>query len=295
MTTLPTIGLIGTGLLGSAIGERLLASGYDVCGFDVDPTRLAAFAAVGGTAANTAAEVVRRCDTILLSLPTSDIVLALTEQLAPAFRPGQTLIDTSTGEPSQMALIGSALAQQEVNYIEAMVAGSSAQVRAGAVALFVGGDQFAVSRATPLLNAVTPTHFHLGAVGAASRFKLVHNLLLGLHRAVLAEGLTFAESLGFDPAESLRILQQTPAASAVMATKGSRMTTREFTPQARLSQHHKDVRLILAEATAHNCRVPLSELHQTLLQEAEDRGFGMLDNSAIIEVFRSAETDPTAT
>lgn len=286
MESRPETGLLGIGLLGSALAERLLAVG-GLRGFDLDGGQRRAFADLGGTIAEDAAEVVEHVEILFLSLPTSDTVATLLEQLDPHFRPGQIVVDTSTGDPAQMIAIGESLARRGVEYVEALVAGSSVQVRAGQVTLFVGGAEDAVAGVDALLDAISNQRFHLGPVGAASRFKLVHNLVLGLHRAVLAEGLTFAESLGIDPAVALRILSQTPAASTVMQTKGNAMVTREFPPQARLSQHLKDVRLILAEAAAHDCRTPLSELHAELLQQAEALGFGDADNSAIIEAFQS--------
>jgi 3-hydroxyisobutyrate dehydrogenase-like beta-hydroxyacid dehydrogenase len=234
------IGLIGIGLLGSALAERLIDGGKKVLGFDIDDRRVSGLSDFGGVAVKDAKEVVRRCPIICLSLPTSDTVSALLEQLAAEFQPGQIVIDTTTGDPTQMISMGATLRHWGVEYVEALVAGSSAQVRAGQVVLFVGGEDQTVTRVQSLLTAITATHFHLGPVGTASRFKLVHNLMLGLHRAVLAEGLTFASSLGIDPAEALRILPQTPAASAVMDTKGQRMITGDFEPQARLSQHLKD-------------------------------------------------------
>ncbi len=287
MTDTRPIGLIGIGLLGSALAERLLAKGHRVVGFDTNTDRRAALSGFGGLAVADAADVVRKCSTLFLSLPTSDTVSALLEQLEPEFQPGQIVIDTTTGDPAQMVTIGTTLKRWGVNYVEALVAGSSAQVKAGQVVLFVGGEDEAVANAKTLFTAITATYFHLGTVGTASRFKLVHNLVLGLHRAVLAEGLTFATSLGIDPAKALRILQQTPAASTVMETKGQRMITGDFVPQARLSQHLKDVTLILAESRSNGCHTPLSQLHQTLLEQAEDLGFGDADNSAIIETFRA--------
>ena len=143
----------------------------------------------------------------------------------------------------------------------------------------------------PLLAAITSKHFHLGPVGTASRFKLVHNLVLGLHRAVLAEGLEFAESLGFDQEVTLEILKQTPAQSGVMETKGRRMVERDYGLQARLSQHLKDVRLILAEAERAGTNTPLSRIHKTLLEQAEELGFGDADNSAVMEAFRHPRTE----
>ena len=135
---------------------------------------------------------------------------------------------------------------------------------------------------------VTSKFFHLGAIGTGSRFKLVHNLVLGLHRAVLAEGVVFAEKMGFGSEETLQILKETPAASGVMDTKGQRMVDRDYEVQARLSQHLKDVHLILSEATRVGATTPLSSAHESLLQQAERLGFGQADNSAIIEAYRNS-------
>ena len=113
--------------------------------------------------------------------------------------------------------------------------------------------------------------------------KLVVNLVLGLNRAVLAEGLSFARSVGLDPTSALNVLRQSPAATIVMQTKGEKMVTGDFTPQARLRQHLKDVRLILEQSPA--ARTPLSELHAELLQSLVDQGYGDEDNAAVIRAF----------
>ncbi len=115
--------------------------------------------------------------------------------------------------------------------------------------------------------------------------KLVTNLVLGLNRAVLAEGLAFAEAQGLDAEAVLAILQAGPAASRVMDIKGRRMIERDFAPEARLRQHAKDVGLILDTASDVGRGLPLSELHSDLLQDLLDRGIGDLDNSAIREAF----------
>ncbi|MCA9127933.1 MAG: NAD(P)-dependent oxidoreductase [Planctomycetales bacterium] len=279
-------GLIGLGLLGSALAERMVECGTSICGYDTNAVQRKALVQLGGVECNSAEEVVRGCDILWLSLPSSDVVLSLVNQLRRHFRPGQIVVDTTTGDPIDMIAIGKSLLQFGVHYVEATVAGSSAQVRSVQAALFLGGDAEIVQRIEPQLASITSTHFYLGPVGSASRFKLVHNLMLGLQRAVLAEGLVFAESLGFDPNETLKILQQTPAAAAVMQSKGWRMTTHNYEPQARLSQHLKDVRLILAQAERNGLNIPLSLVHKELLEKAEQLGFGDADNSAVIEALR---------
>lgn len=280
------VGLIGAGLLGSALADRLIKKGFKVHGFDTNESQRDALRQSGGIACDSAAQVVQGCEEIFLCLPDSEAVHSFVRQFRDQFVPNQIVVDTTTGDPRQMVAVGRALADLGVSYLEATVAGSSAQVTAGVVALFLGGDAEVVERVSPLLAAITSKHFYLGPVGTASRFKLVHNLVLGLHRAVLAEGLMFAESLGFDQELTLEILKQTPAQSVAMETKGTRMVERDYGLQARLSQHLKDVRLIRSEAESVGARVPLSRIHESLLEQAEELGYGEADNSAVIEAFR---------
>jgi 2-hydroxy-3-oxopropionate reductase len=115
--------------------------------------------------------------------------------------------------------------------------------------------------------------------------KLVVNLVLGLNRAVLAEGLALAEACGIDLAVALGVLKATPAWSAAMDTKGPKMIARDFAPQARLSQHLKDVRLIRELAKRTSANVPLSDAHEQLLMQAVAMGLGDADNSAVLGVY----------
>lgn len=282
------VGLIGVGLLGSALAYRFNCNGIRVHGYDCNQDANYGLSKVGGLPCASASEVIQTCDQVVLSLPTSDVVSRLVEEHRGDFSEGQVLLDTTTGDPQQVVSIGQSLAEIGVHYLEATVAGSSEQLRLGEASLFLGGDPETVKNAEPLLDMVTSKFFHLGAIGTGSRFKLVHNLVLGLHRAVLAEGVVFAEKMGFGSEETLQILKETPAASGVMDTKGQRMVDRDYEVQARLSQHLKDVHLILSEATRVGATTPLSSAHESLLQQAERLGFGQADNSAIIEAYRNS-------
>jgi 3-hydroxyisobutyrate dehydrogenase-like beta-hydroxyacid dehydrogenase len=115
--------------------------------------------------------------------------------------------------------------------------------------------------------------------------KLVVNLVLGLNRAALAEGLAFAKSSNIDPAKALEVLRAGVSYSAVMDTKGLKMISGDFSPQARLSQHRKDVAIILDVAEKQDLSLPLSATHFEILQKAEELGLGELDNSAIVKVY----------
>jgi 3-hydroxyisobutyrate dehydrogenase-like beta-hydroxyacid dehydrogenase len=276
-------------LIGSALAGRFLAAGLPVLGWDVDPARLAALpAAGGGEAAAGAGEVFRRCPRVLLSLPSHREVADVITAAEAALPPGRIIVDTTTGDPASSEELGRRLAARDVAYLDATISGSSAQVRSGDVALMVGGDAAAFAACADLFAGIGRQTFHTGPAGTGAQMKLVTNLVLGLNRAALAEGLALAESLGFDPAVTLAVMRGSAAYSRIMDTKGERMIRGDFAPDARLSQHLKDVRLIVETGRQAGLPMPLSAAHRAVLEAAERAGFGDSDNSAIIEVLRAA-------
>jgi len=275
------IGVIGLGLLGSAIAERLHAAGHRIIGFDPCKPDITSV-----TLCSDASQVVAGCRKLIFSLPTSGVAAEVVNEIQDKLKTDQVIIDTTTGAPDETTALAERLSVRNVYYLEANVAGSSELLRRGEAVLFVGGDEKVAKSIAPILADLAKHVHYLGPVGSASRFKLVHNLILGLNRAVLAEGLQFAESLGLEPAKTLSLLRESPAASAAMESKGERMVNRYYDPpQARLAQHLKDVRIMLDQAGQSGSKVPLTRLHSELLEEAEKLGFGDCDNSAIMEAF----------
>ncbi|MFY9512967.1 MAG: NAD-binding protein, partial [Rubrivivax sp.] len=121
--------------------------------------------------------------------------------------------------------------------------------------------------------------------------KLATNLVLGLNRAVLAEGMVFAERLGIAPAAFLNLVLATPARSDAAVAKGALMVDGDFGhPQSRIHQHLKDVLLMLDQARATGQQLPLSQTHAALLQAAVAAGDGELDNAAILRQIRRQTT-----
>lgn len=285
--TTKRIGVVGVGLLGSAMAQRLVLGGWKMLGFD-----LKSYHVDGVGVMASLGELVRQADVILFCLPKSSVTLQLILENQESFSPGQIVLDATTGSPEQMERVSAHLSEIGVPYMEANVAGSSDLMRRGEAAMFFAGDAKVFDSLNPLIQHLTSKPFYLGGVGAASRFKLVHNMILGLHRMVLAEGLAFADALGIDSLKALEVLKQTPAASGVMESKGERMVHGQFEPpQARLSQHLKDVKIMLEEAEKKGLKVPLTSLHAELLQQAEQLGLGKMDNSAVAALYRNQKED----
>ena len=280
-------GIIGTGLLGSAIAEQLAAAGYSITAYDIRPERVEALRGFGVEPACCAAAAASASPRVILSLPDSAIAASVLEEIGGKLAPGSIVIDTTTGEPDDAVAFERKLLERGVRYMDATVGGSSAQVRNREAIFMCGGDQSAFADCADLFAACCRKAFHVGPAGSGSRMKLVLNLVLGLNRAVLAEGLQFARACGIDAALALEILKAGPAYSRAMDTKGQRMLNEDFEPEARLSQHLKDVRLILASGKKFGARLPLSQVHRQLLEMAEAAGFGAADNSAIIKSFQN--------
>jgi len=279
------IGLVGLGLVGAAMAERLLGEGFKVVGFDVDSARCEQLEKLGGQAPGSAAEVGEQAERVVLSLPDTNVVVKVVEGPAgilEAATPPRYIIDTTTGDPDETAAMAQRLAGRGIGFLDGPFSGSSQQLRNRDVVFMVGGDKAAFDDCKDIFRALGEKIFYLGASGSGSKAKLAGNLILGLHRLALAEGLVFASGLGLEPQGFLELLKVTPAYSAVMDVKGKKMLDGDFTPQARLAQHHKDVSIILKYAQKLGQDLPLSKTHSDVLEKAIEAGDGGLDNSAVI-------------
>src|SRR3954453_5384789 len=147
-----SIGMIGVGLLGSAIAARLSAAGYTVLGYDLVPDRR--------LGASSAQQVANECRTIILCLPTSDVVAQVLSGVK--LTRGTVVIDATTGEPDTMAAMGAKLARDGVDYLDATVLGSSRVVRNGAAVVMAGGRRQIFDAAEPIFRTFASRSFYLG-------------------------------------------------------------------------------------------------------------------------------------
>lgn len=283
------IGVIGLGLLGSALCERLLGAGHSVVAWNRSRDKAEPLIALG---ARWSENPLADCDQAVVCLYTSKIVGEVLDAMQSGLRTGQIIVDTTTGDPQETTAHGERLARHGVDYLESPIAASSEQTRQGQALAIVAGPTAAFAAAKPIFDAIAGKTVHVGeAWGAAAKVKLVNNLVLGLNRVALAEGLVFAKAIGLDPGATLDVLKEGNAYSIVMDVKGRKMVEGDFALQAKLSQHAKDIRIVLEEAQRGGVSLPLSELHLRLLGEAEAAGYGEADNSAIIRAIeaRAAE------
>jgi 3-hydroxyisobutyrate dehydrogenase-like beta-hydroxyacid dehydrogenase len=283
------VGLIGLGLMGEAFARRLLAAGFAVLGFDIEPAKVARLVEAGGKRAGSAGDVARQGNPIVLAVFDTDQVEAVVEgELLPALgeASGRIVLCASTCDPDRVAALAARVAGRGLHLLETPVSGTSEQVRRGEGVGLIGGDAAQARAVEPVLAALFPTRFHVGRVGDGGRTKLAVNLILGLNRLALAEGLVFAERLGLDPEAFLEVARASAAYSQIMDVKGLKMIRGDFAPHGRARQTLKDVDLMLEQAARVGQALPLASLHREVLEACLRAGEGELDNSVVINEIR---------
>lgn len=292
-----SIGLVGVGLVGGVLARGLLSAGLRVRGYDIAPDRCDHLKRLGGVVTKNPAAAADGVDCLLLSLPDGDVVQQVVEGprgILEAGRLPSYIVDTTTGDPDGTAELAGRLAQRGVALLDATISGSSRQLRERKAVFMVGGERAAFDACLPVLRVFSDRVFYLGPSGNGSKAKLATNLVLGLNRLVLAEGLVFAESLGLDLSAFLDVLRAGPAYSVAVDVKGEKMLRGDFTPDSRIRQHHKDVSLILKYAADSGQDLPLSRVHLDILARTMAAGEGELDTCAVIKEVKRRRAERTS-
>jgi 3-hydroxyisobutyrate dehydrogenase-like beta-hydroxyacid dehydrogenase len=292
-----TVGLIGAGLMGTACASRLMQAGFEVVAYDVDEARRDAIGKRGAQVADSITDVAKRCTTIVLAVFNTDQVEQVAEGKGGVLEAmgkdssPRTLVCTSTCDPDRLAALAARVRPRGVRILEAPISGTSRQVAEGDGVGLIGGERAVMEQVAPVLGAICSRRYYLGSVGNGSRAKLAVNLILGLNRAAIAEGLVFAERLGLDREAFLEVARGSAAYSQVMDIKGPLMARREYlAPISRVDQSLKDFKLMLEQAHAARQELPFASVYARMLEDCMRHGEGEWDNAAITEAIARCRT-----
>jgi len=289
MMKVKTIGFVGLGLMGKGMVGNLLSGGFAVSGYDLDPARIAAVVEMGAVGCSDPADLAERVDVIMLSLPNSHVVNDVVKnalKLSAAGKKGLTLLDTTTADPLMSAELADQLREKGVEMLDATISGTSKMCAEKDITFMVGGSREVYENCRPIFAALGRRSDYLGKNGSGALMKLIVNLVLGLNRMVLAEGLSLGKKAGMEGEVLLEVLKNSAAYSRAMDMKGAKMIRQDFLPpEGKLAFHLKDVRLILDLAGRLNFPLPLSSLHAQALTSQVARDRGEWDNSAIIAFY----------
>lgn len=284
------VGIIGVGLLGSAVAGRLLRAGFTVAGYDVRREAVEALARDGLEPAGSVAAAAREAEAVVLVLPSLhavDEVVRGPGGLLETAPTGTTVLQMSTISTTLTRALAEAAAARGLGFLDTPMSGTSAMVARGDCTLFVGGEAALVARCRPVLDAIAPRILHVGPAGAASLAKLATNLLVGLHTAALAEALVLGAKGGLDPRALLDVFRGSAATSKMVEIRGPLMVERRFEPQMKLDLFLKDFQLMLDEAQRLGVALPLTSLVKQLCVTASAAGHGTDDLAAVVTTFQT--------
>jgi 2-hydroxy-3-oxopropionate reductase len=283
------IGFVGLGLMGSRMTKNLLSAGFSVVGHDLEQDKVNALVKNGGRKVDAPDRIPALVDVIILSLPNSLVVNEVVRSSLRLFetgREGLILIDTTTADPILSEELATQLRKKGIEMLDTTLSGTSKMCAERDITVMVGGKEEIFKECNPIFAAIGKSAFYMGKNGTGALTKLIVNLVLGLHRMVLAEGLSLAKKAGMDLYKTLEVLKDSAAYSKAMDQKGLKMIEKDFLPpEGKLAFHLKDVRLMLDLGHRVNAPLLLSSLHAQALRSEIARGRGEYDVSDIISFY----------
>ena len=279
------VGIVGLGLLGSAVASRLLKGGVEVAGYDVRAEQAQALAPAGLRVTANTTRVCGGADAVFTILPTLESVEEVLCGPGGVLEcaPKETIIvQMSTISPELARRMGTAAASRGYGFLDAPISGTSAMVASGDCTLLVGGDAAHLEVCRPLFDAIARRTVHMGEVGSASLAKLATNLLVALNTAAVAEALVLGAKGGLDKAKLLDTWQGTAASSRMMEVRGPLMAEGRYPPQMKLDLFMNDLHLMIEEGRRLNVRLPLTEIAERLYAVAADAGRGTEDLASVM-------------
>jgi 3-hydroxyisobutyrate dehydrogenase-like beta-hydroxyacid dehydrogenase len=291
------IGFVGLGLMGRGMVRNLLSAGFPVIGYDIDNGKMEALVGKGFQKAVSPDELPSMVDVIILSLPNSAVVNDVVGDSLKLFEVetrGLILIDTTTADPVMSETLAFRLRERGIEMLDATISGTSKMCAEKDVTFMVGGHEDTFKKCKQILSVLGAKIFYMGENGSGALAKLVVNLVLGLNRMVLAEGLCLAKKAGMDPQRTLEVLKGSAAYSEAMDQKGQKMVDKDLLlPEGKLAFHLKDVRLMLDLGRRVNAPLILSSLHAKALETEVAKGRGEWDNADIISFYEDLANIPS--
>jgi L-threonate 2-dehydrogenase len=282
------VGMVGVGVMGSAMAGNLLKAGFEVVGFDPVPAALERLEDVGGRAANSPREVAELCPTIILSLPSAKALAeaaAGANGIAAAARRDTVAVECST---LPLADKRAALAVLEASgkvLLDCPLSGTGAQAVNKDLVVFGSGDEAAFERARPVFQGMSRVQRYLGAFGNGSIMKYIANLLVTIHNVSTAEAMVLGIKAGLDPSMIYDTLADSAGSSRMFQIRGPLMRDDAYdTATATIRTHLKDLSVITAFVNELNVPAPLYAAAAQLYYAGAAQGRELQDTAAVCAV-----------
>ena len=271
------VGVVGLGVMGSAMAANLVAAGHTVVGFDIDPRRQSSAAEAGVRIEDTAGAVGAASEIVIFSLPTQSSLAEVASQVASGAREGLLCLETGTFPLAAKTAARDILAASGIELMDAPLSGTGLQATDGTLVVFASGSREGFDRARAVFRAIGRSSHYLGDFGNGSRMKYIANLLVVVHSLVAAEAHVLGMAAGMNPATVQRLAEDSTGSSKMLEIRGPMMVIDDYPAAGRLDVLLKDAEIIKDFATSAGSPTPLLDTAIEVYRRASSAGMGDFD------------------
>jgi 3-hydroxyisobutyrate dehydrogenase len=275
--------------MGYGIARSVLRSGFDVVGYDVAPAPLERFAAEGGRTAMSPAEASAGADVVLsvvVNAAQTEAVLYGHDGCADAMPPGAVFVSSATVAPEVARGLARRLESTGRQYLDAPISGGAQRAAEGKLTVLASGSPTAFERARPVLNAMAATVYELGdAPGLGAAFKMVNQLLAGVHIAAACEAIAFAAKLGLDLSRVYEVITASAGNSWMFENRVPHVLEGDYRPRSAVEIFTKDLGIVLDIARTEKFPVPMAGAALQLFLMTASAGMGHDDDASVARLF----------
>ena len=279
------IAVIGLGSMGLGMARSLIRAGFDVSGCDISEQALASLVAGGGRSFSSPAAAVSGADivvVVVVNAAQTETVLFGDNGAAAAMKPGAVIVSAATVAPAQAKAFAARAAEMGLLYLDAPISGGSVKAEAGQLTVMASGPVESFVAARPALDAMAATVYELGdAVGIGSSFKIVNQLLAGVHIAAACEAIMFAKSMDLDISRVYEVITKSAGNSWMFENRIPHVVAGDYTPHSAVSIFTKDLGIVSDIGRAQKFPLPIASAALQLFIMTEGAGMGHDDDSSV--------------
>jgi L-threonate 2-dehydrogenase len=276
------VGVVGLGIMGSAMAANLVRAGFAVYGYDLLEARRRALKRAGGFPLASCAAVFRKTPVVISSLPSAQALHAVSKQ---AEKKNVIVVESSTLPLEDKLAAREVLKRKRITLLDCPLSGTGAQARTRDLSVYGSGDSAAYKKIIPILEGFARSHHYLGEFGNGSRMKYVANLLVAIHNVSAAEAFVLGMKAGLDAGTILKVVGDGAGASRMFQVRGPQMVAGNYADATmKIELWQKDMKIIGEFAAGLGVPTPLFNASAAIYSAAMAQGFGKEDTGAVCAV-----------
>ena len=286
--TRPRVGMVGLGIMGSAMAANLVRGGFEVIGFDPLPACRTRHRKNGGLVAMSVAQVAGLTDIIVTSLPSAKVLASVAADIAAAKNPRHLVIETSTLPIPVKEAARKQLLKSRATLLDCPLSGTGAQARTKDLVVYASGPRAAIRKCIAVFEGFARGHYDLGRFGNGSKMKFAANLLVAIHNISAAEAVILARKSGLNAALAVKVLSDGAGSSRMLQVRGPMMAKRRYKDATmKVEVWQKDMGIIADFVRGLGSPAPLFTASRAIYDQAMQSGLAKADTAAVCAVLEA--------